>query len=474
MSKHAHVHHVHQRAARLIRDAEPEKDDQPVVVSIVYVTASKTFDGPVGGYRTLNPPPDTFSAAPGNDVEKQRSGDADSTPTSVEDSDPRSTPEPSSRAKQKSKEELDPESESASSTSSKATSAFSARTSSQASKTASTEAHSRSVAHPSQESSSSTSAFIGQPAASTASLSASVADSASQPQGLSGGAKAGLAVGVILIIGVLGLILLCLKRMKSRKKSYQKADDEKAALGNQNGAKRTQSFQSTRTTATAPRLSLRPVTQFLPDLGARRKSGNLLATTGGPSQNSLVIPQEQLSEKPTSPTQSNIPANPFGPHAEISHGAAFPADPNQSTNPFENHAETHDESRRGALSPPVQAPAPLRIRTPTPETAGAASVAALSNIGAAREDRYKNPNHLNVSPSRPISPTGTEYSISSVSTGYLAHGPPPSNVYRIQLDFNPSMDDELSLQAGQLIRLLHEYDDGWVSNWLTSPHVHIC
>jgi hypothetical protein len=28
------------------------------------------------------------------------------------------------------------------------------------------------------------------------------------------------------------------------------------------------------------------------------------------------------------------------------------------------------------------------------------------------------------------------------------------------------MDDELELRAGQLIRLLHEYDDGWVSRLL--------
>lgn len=466
MSRHNHIHHVHQRAAHLIRNAQPEKEkeqDQPMVVSIVYVTASKTFDGPVGGYKTLNPLTNALSAAPDSDVENQRPRDAESTATSAVDSDTRLTSKPSSKAKQNSKEELDSKSEPASPTSSKATSRFSSQTSSQASKASSTEALSRPVAHSVQEPSSSTSALIGQSAASSAASSAPPTGSASQTQGMSGGAKAGLAIGVILIIGVLGLILLCLKRMKSKKKSYQKTDDEKAALGPQHVPTRTQSFQSTRTTATAPRLSLRPVTQFLPDLAARRKSGNLLATNGGPSQNALAIPQEQFSEKPTSPVQSSNPANPFGPHAEVSHGAALPVHVNQPTNPFENHSENHDESGRRALSPPVQAPAPLRIRTPTPEAASAASVAALNNIGAAREDRYKSPNQLNVSPSRPISPAGTEFSISSVSTGYLAHGPPPSNVYRVQLDFNPSMDDELGLQAGQLIRLLHEYDDGWVS-----------
>ncbi|KAL4970628.1 SH3 domain protein [Aspergillus stella-maris] len=35
------------------------------------------------------------------------------------------------------------------------------------------------------------------------------------------------------------------------------------------------------------------------------------------------------------------------------------------------------------------------------------------------------------------------------------------NVHRVQLDFAPSMEDELELRGGQLVRLLHEYDDGW-------------
>lgn len=37
------------------------------------------------------------------------------------------------------------------------------------------------------------------------------------------------------------------------------------------------------------------------------------------------------------------------------------------------------------------------------------------------------------------------------------------NVYRVLMDFAPSMDDELELKSGQLVRMLHEYDDGWVS-----------
>jgi hypothetical protein len=30
------------------------------------------------------------------------------------------------------------------------------------------------------------------------------------------------------------------------------------------------------------------------------------------------------------------------------------------------------------------------------------------------------------------------------------------------MDFNPTMEDELGLRAGQHVRMLHEYDDGWV------------
>lgn len=47
--------------------------------------------------------------------------------------------------------------------------------------------------------------------------------------------------------------------------------------------------------------------------------------------------------------------------------------------------------------------------------------------------------------------------------GAMADGPPPSDTHCIQLDFKPSMNDKLGLRAGQLVRLLHEHDDGWVS-----------
>ncbi|RAL66285.1 hypothetical protein DID88_005955 [Monilinia fructigena] len=67
----------------------------------------------------------------------------------------------------------------------------------------------------------------------------------------------------------------------------------------------------------------------------------------------------------------------------------------------------------------------------------------------------------------PPSPSGSELSNASTAQSAAglaiaaAGGPPNTTVHRVQLDFAPSMDDELELKAGQLIRILHEYDDGW-------------
>ena len=71
------------------------------------------------------------------------------------------------------------------------------------------------------------------------------------------------------------------------------------------------------------------------------------------------------------------------------------------------------------------------------------------------------------------SPAGAEFSSSSESaatptqtgTGaaIAAAGVPVNTaVHRVQHDFKPYLQDELELRAGQLIRLLLEYEDGWV------------
>ena len=295
---------------------------------------------------------------------------------------------------------------------------------------------------------------------------------------MSSGAKAGLAIGIILAFALLlGLLFFCFRRRRNQANGeYAKADDEKAAY--MEGLKRSQSMASTRTTATAPRLSLRPVTQFMPDMAAREKAIN------GAAPAAAVGAVGGAAAGAAASRDNNNPENPFGNHAEVprkSQGSSekelgLPIQNNAADNPFGKNAEvlsqTDDLATRSMPSGVV--PAPLRIRTPTPEastvagdaTAGAAG--AVGGLAAAQiAERHNAPKPLNLTPKRSISPAASspavsEFSQTSVPAAAMVNGPPPSNVHRIQLDFKPSMDDELSLRAGQLVRLLHEYDDGWV------------
>jgi hypothetical protein len=63
----------------------------------------------------------------------------------------------------------------------------------------------------------------------------------------------------------------------------------------------------------------------------------------------------------------------------------------------------------------------------------------------------------------PASPVGSQASSGSISAnGNNDAKAAASPVHRVVLDFSPTMDDELDLRIGQLVRVLHEYDDGWV------------
>lgn len=456
-----HQHHGHHR----IRNAEQDHDD-PMVVSVVYVTASKTFDGPIGGYKTLDGSGDANTALP--DPEKDSPEPLTSEPAQATPAaHPALTQEPSSNKDTSveqhtqatpSLETAKDESTTAEATAPAPTSSpsFSTKVTSKSSKTPEKDAFAaKSETAGAHQTQSAAYSFVEQPAASSTSSSSPSALAASNSQGMTAGAKAGLAIGIIAVIGALCLFALCLIRIK-RKKS-KKVDNEKVPNNVQDSVARAPSTRSTRTDATAPRLSLRPVTQFLPDLGPRGKNGNMVAAAGGPAQNTLNVPNENFSEKNEHQRQGDV-ANPFGQHAEVSDGIVLPIQTNKPTNPFGNHAVASVDPSGSAI------PAPLRVRTPTPEATGINKTGAAALMGGPREDRYKAPNQLNVGgPPRPASPAlsvaGTEFSMSSVSPG----APYTSNVHRIQLDFKPSMDDELGLKAGQLVRLLHEYDDGWVS-----------
>ena len=489
MPHHKHAHHLREREVHHVRNAQRQVVDTANVVSVVYVTASKTFDGPVGGYKTLD---DFSQKADSNPQQQQTPGPMLVEPTTAAEVklEPSISPEvqskpefraslnaPAIRNSQDPTTTATPETSSTLASTPASTFVLASLSLSTSIAVESSETRVGTEVHPTSASS----AILGVPLATSvvhefpaanSGLSTPTADASAKSQGMSGAAKAGLAIGLILIIGVAAAcVFFFLRRRKGRNESYQKTDDEKTLTHNRGSLARTPSTRSTRTTATAPRLSLRPVTQFLPDLASRSKTANASAPSGGSARSMPDVQGQDLSEKNINSNQSNNSVDPFGDRAEVSDGITLPIQSNTLVNPFGNHAATADHGSSDSMSLPVEAPAPLRVRTPTPETTRAGSDAATSPIGTARDERYKSPNQVNItqlqsgSPAANAlpSPTGTEFSTSSASAVPNTHGSSPANVHRVQLDFKPSMDDELELQAGQLVRLLHEYDDGWVS-----------
>ncbi len=164
-------------------------------------------------------------------------------------------------------------------------------------------------------------------------------------------------------------------------------------------------------------------------------------------------------------------ANPFGDSAERLDTPAgqehAPASPTSSSSDVGTAVTTN--------SPPDGSPV------------GAAAVGAVGGMAAGMTRkasiRRDGPKALDLTVPPPLSavppsPAGTEFSINSVAPGQApgpsssaaaiaaAGGPAVSAVHRVQLDFKPTLEDEMELRAGQLVRLLHEYDDGWVSDFV--------
>lgn len=272
----------------------------------------------------------------------------------------------------------------------------------------------------------------GTPVQATHSATASPSQSISQEgSGLSAGGKAGLAIGILLAIALAGgLIFFCYRRKKNSA-AHEESMNEKHGSFADAGARRIEaggkrdssmtekvpaSLRSTRTASTAPRLSLRPVTQFLPNLTENRKSSaNALdaAAAGGEKRSAWERPSQQQ--------------NPFDDATMLSEKQARPESP--PSNPFE-------------------------------EPEGKPSVDS-TNAPAKRSSKGS------WEGSEPATPKSTKFGTAAavpVAAAGPPRGPPgPNNVHRVQLDFKPSMDDELELRSGQLVRMLHEYDDGWVS-----------
>lgn len=285
--------------------------------------------------------------------------------------------------------------------------------------------------------------------------------------GTSAGVKAGIAFGVlggVLIVALIVFFIFSRRKNKSKGSSPENGSEKFDTASSASQAIPMQSNNR------APRLSLRPVTQFFPANGGDKPASksqpiglSLGASAASPR---LPSPQFQRPRTPNSPNPFDRPATSQSMHSVNPFGAAA----ERPVSPIS--AETSMYSRRS--------PSPVSKysrRSPSPVSTRSVAGAVTTNTATRQTSMHADIQDMDFTippPSRGApSPTGTEFSMSSIAPGTNA---PPSNgaaaiaamggprntaVHRVQLDFKPTLEDEMELKAGELVRLLHEYDDGW-------------
>jgi len=114
---------------------------------------------------------------------------------------------------------------------------------------------------------------------------------------------------------------------------------------------------------------------------------------------------------------------------------------------------------RGHGIPRKPIPAPLALSKPPqsdlrPSSSGSVSIAAAPVMPAALPSPTLSAFSDGFVPGTPVA--GPVDAAALAATGKTAP------VYRVQMEYTPSQADELELRVGGLVRMLHEYDDGWV------------
>ncbi|KAF2839482.1 hypothetical protein M501DRAFT_717014 [Patellaria atrata CBS 101060] len=437
MAHRRHQHHARQRDdSNLNGIVAREPAPAETIVSVVFFTLPQTFDGPVNWVTQTEPPRSRSTRRPNN-----RDDDDGQERTTTRSKMTLGAPVTASRDEETTLPTRTPSRSTRSTGRPTADETFNAASSP-------TPTTVEELAIDTTFSRSTTS--VSSPSAAATS---DTSEASSSSGGMSAGAKAGVALGVLLIFGVVFAFALFFIRRKKQKnrEAQEKLDNEKvvppSVVAPLNGG------ESTRTSATAPRLSLRPVTQFLPMLAGDRRSTGNKPEAGPPhgltpigDSNGFLSPSPQPSptaweRKGAQSDTANNPANPFG-----------------------NHAETLESmSARNGTQISL---APSTTSTLT----GAAAIATAAAVGPAIH-RKEVPKPVSINsqatiPSAAPSPAWTESSELPASPGPAPTGAPPgspgmNNVHRVHQPFVPSMEDELDLHQGQLVRMVHEYDDGW-------------
>ena len=477
--KHMHARHAHEQWDNFVRgiesvanDLNPFKDAPhalqerapETVYKTVYTTMSATFDGPIAGYTTVGVPADTTTKAKsGDDVTAAAAKE-----TSTAKADKTEDSSDASEATESLPKSLAP----SSSVDLEDVSSLALA----GSTTLKQQTHFATSAE-------TTGSLTATDAAASSTSTSSVNSSTSNSSDSSPAVKAGIAIGVLGGLFAISLLVWFLFSKRRKQLEQQRAQDDEKVNGPFVGG-RTASVRTTRTNATAPRLSLRPVTQFNPTFNERRSSkgaGLMLATAAGTPQSATRENGGSLWERPST-AHSNSPENPFNDNAraQTPTGNAPPVVQEPISNPFDSPENIVGMAQTTDL--PATPTTATSTGTGNAATAAGATAVGAATLGAATtlarkaSTRKEAPEPLDLTmPIVPPSPTGTEFSMNSVAPGQSpgpsrsaaaiaeAGGPASSTVHRVQLDFKPSMEDELELQAGQLVRILHEYDDGWVS-----------
>ena len=302
----------------------------------------------------------------------------------------------------------------------------------------------------------------------------SVQTGSSSSGGLNDGAKAGIAVGVILGVGLIVALVFLWMRMK--KQSKAPASDNEKFISDSSAASPTPVQEKA---LPAPP---RPSRAGVPDPNSVNVNGAHVDAHNA-SRESVASESSVGSTTISRNLTGNEPPPYSPPHiqAEIDKKENPFSDP---TNPFGNQAEAPvpPEAERTFISP-VPPMSPMFSEFPLLESGTVAeaenpvsAVEDVNGVDKTKKQEYRTSPSSVDNDARSLTAVANynadATSMSEKSATAAAIGPGPSNVHRVQMDFTPSMEDELELRVGQLVRVLHEYDDGWVCFFHPLMQVH--
>ena len=465
---HRHAHRDH---GAILERRNPDNNDGGKV-NVVYVTAPATFDGDPKDLLTDEPATATDKPAMGVGPAVQNSNSEDSEKTEKPKTQ-QTTQQPETHTTEKeqpTKTEHTATQTNAATTGNKPTGQTTLATATSNATADNTKAHNTSTGMDRVPASSSSDKSSVSPSTTSA------ADSGA----LSGGAKAGIAIGVIVGVGLIAGLIFLLLRKRKQNQELREAEDEKE-FGNQGPLPPPASppMSEPRTPAEPPQLNVRPITQFAPFGVGTFGDLTTTDTEDAPAGPTATAPGNR--SPPHTPLSNTSNGNPFGDPVNPFDNRTEPSSPADAPSPVSPSVVSVPEGPGPTL--PVSDSEGTIAGTAAAGAAGAAVGAAATHKSKPSEKDLSTPSEFGTVKSEPQTPQGPtppnpdraltpEDNSSGVpaaapvvapvdAAASSSPGPGPSNVHRVQMDFNHSMEDELTLRVGQLVRLVHEFDDGW-------------